>query len=189
MNKHLLNRREFSARCAAFGLVFPASMIAGQAAAQALGTGAASKPVRPVKLPDGTTVPPLGQGCWHLGQGRHPPEVEEEALRTGISLGMTLIDTSENYGNGRSEQFINHVIAGQRDRIFLVSKVEGNEVSGNGIARACAASLDRLGSEYLDLYLLHWPVPSAQFPGVVAAFEQLRAAGQIRAWGVSNFNV
>jgi diketogulonate reductase-like aldo/keto reductase len=165
-------------------------MLATQAAAQVLGTGAASKPAaRTVKLPDGTTVPPLGQGCWHLGQGRHPLAVEEEALRTGISLGMTLIDTSGNYGNGRSEQFISQVIAGQRDRIFLVSKVEGNEVSGDGIARACAASLARLGSEYLDLYLLHWPIPSAQFAGVVAAFEQLRAAGKIRAWGVSNFNV
>ena len=191
MKKHLLNRRQFSARCAAFGLSFPAlsAMIAAPAAAQVLGTGAASRPAaRSVKFPDGTTVPPLGQGCWHLGQERHPRAVEEEALRTGISLGMTLIDTSGNYGNGRSEQFISDVIAGQRDRIFLVSKVEGNQVSGDGIARACAASLARLGSEHLDLYLLHWPVPSAQFSGVVAAFEQLRAAGKIRAWGVSNFN-
>jgi diketogulonate reductase-like aldo/keto reductase len=192
MNKQLLNRRQFSARCAVFGLSFPAlgTTLAGRAAAQVLGTDAASKPAaRTVRLPDGTTVSPLGQGCWHLGQGRHPPAVEEEALRAGISLGMTLIDTSGNYGNGRSEQFLNHVIAGQRDRIFLVSKVEGNQVSGDGIARACAASLDRLGSEHLDLYLLHWPISSAQFPGVVAAFEQLRAAGKIRAWGVSNFNV
>jgi diketogulonate reductase-like aldo/keto reductase len=192
MNRHFLNRRQFSARCVAFGLSFPAlsTVIAAQSVAQLPGAGAASKPAaRTVKLPDGTTVTPLGQGCWHLGQGRHPVAVEEEALRTGISLGMTLIDTSGNYGNGRSEQFISHVIAGQRDRIFLVSKVEGNEVSGDGIARACAASLARLGSDYLDLYLLHWPVPSAQFPGVVAAFEQLRAARKIRAWGVSNFNV
>jgi diketogulonate reductase-like aldo/keto reductase len=165
-------------------------MTAAQAAAQVLGTGAASKPAaRTVKLPGGITVPPLGQGCWHLGQGRHPLAVEEEALRTGISLGMTLIDTSGNYGNGRSEQFVSRVIAGQRDRIFLVSKVEGDQVSGDGIARACAASLARLGSKHLDLYLLHWPVPSEQFSGVVAAFEQLRAAGKIRAWGVSNFNV
>jgi diketogulonate reductase-like aldo/keto reductase len=191
MNKHLLNRRQFGARCAAFGLSFPAlgATLAAQAA-QVLGAGAASKPAaRTVTLPDGTTVPPLGQGCWHLGQGRHQPAIEEEALRTGISLGMTLIDTSGNYGNGRSEQFISHVIAGQRERVFVVSKVEGNEVSGDGIARACAASLARLGSEHLDLYLLHWPVPNAQFSGVVAAFEQLRAAGKIRAWGVSNFNV
>jgi diketogulonate reductase-like aldo/keto reductase len=112
-----------------------------------------------------------------------------EALRTGISLGMTLLDTSGNYGNGRSEQFLSHVLAGERDRIFLVSKVETNEVAGDGIAHACAASLARLGTDYLDLYLLHAPVPSAQFPGVVAAFEQLRAIRKIRAWGVSNFNV
>src|ERR1039458_3514539 len=192
MSKYLLNRRQFSARCAAFGLSFPAlsAMISAPAAAQVLDTGAASTPAaRTVKLTDRTTIPPLGQGCWHLGQGRHPAAVEEEALRTGIALGMTLIDTSGNYGDGRSEQFIGHVIAGQRDRVFLVSKVEGSQVSGDGIARACAASLARLGSKHLDLYLLHWPVPSAQFSGVVAAFEQLRAAGKIRAWGVSNFNV
>jgi diketogulonate reductase-like aldo/keto reductase len=192
MNKHSINRRQFSARCLAFGLSFPTlgAMIAAEATAQVVGAGAAPKPAaRTVKLPDGTTVTALGQGCWHLGQGRHPEAVEEEALRTGISLGMTLIDTSGNYGNGRSEQFISQVIAGQRDRIFLVSKVEGDQVSGDGIARACAASLARLGTDYLDLYLLHWPGPSAQFSGVVAAFEQLRAAGKIRAWGVSNFNV
>ena len=110
-------------------------------------------------------------------------------MRTGISLGMTLIDTSGNYGNGRSEQFVGQVIAGQRDRIFLVSKVEADEVSGDGIARACEASLARLGTDHLDLYLLHSPVPSTQFSGVVAAFEQLRAAGKIRAWGVSNFDM
>ena len=192
MNKHLLNRRQFSARCAAFGLSLPAisAMTALQASAQVLAPGAASKTAgRTVTLPDGTTVAALGQGCWHLGQGRHPPAVEQEALRTGISLGMTLLDTSGNYGNGRSEQLLSHVLAGQRDRIFLVSKVEGDEVAGDGIARACAASLGRLGTDYLDLYLLHWPIPSAQFPGVVAAFEQLRAARKIRAWGVSNFNV
>jgi diketogulonate reductase-like aldo/keto reductase len=106
-----------------------------------------------------------------------------------MSLGMTLLDTSGNYGGGRSEQFLNHVLAGQRERVFLVSKVEGDEVAGDGIARACAASLARLGTDYLDLYLMHWPVPSSQFPGMVAAFEQLRAARKIRAWGVSNFDV
>ena len=192
MNKHLLSRRQFNARCAAFSLSFPAAMLAVQAVAQAPGTGtdAASKPAaRTVKLPDGTTVPALGQGGWHLGQGRHTPAVEEEALRTGVSLGMTLIDTSGNYGDGRSEQFIGRAIAGQRDRIFLVSKVEDHEVSGEGIARACKASLARLGTDYLDLYLLHAPVPSTQFAHVVAEFEQLRAAKKIRAWGVSNFNV
>lgn len=191
MNKHLLNRRQFSARCAAaLGLssAVVSALLAEQAGAQ-VPTAGARLAARTVKLPDGTTVPALGQGCWHLGQGRHPVAVEEEALRTGISLGMTLIDTSGNYGNGRSEQFLSHVIGGQRDRIFLVSKVEGDQVAGDGIARACAASLARLGTDYLDLYLLHWPIPSAQFSGVVAAFEQLRSARKIRAWGVSNFSV
>jgi diketogulonate reductase-like aldo/keto reductase len=184
MNKHLLSRRQFSARCAAFGLSLPA--LSAITAAQVT----ASQPqARTVILPDGTAVPALGQGCWHLGQGRHPAAVEEDALRTGIAAGMTLIDTSGNYGGGRSEELISHVLAGRRDRVFLVSKVEGDQVAGDGIARACAASLARLGTDHLDLYLLHWPVPSEQFPGVVAAFEQLRAAGKIRAWGVSNFNV
>ena len=139
-------------------------------------------------LPGGTTVPAVGQGAWHLGQGRHPQSVEEEAVRTGVSLGMTLIDTSGNYGHGRSEQFLSRVIASERDRIYLVSKVEPEDVAGDGIARACDASLARLSTDHLDLYLLHAPVPSAQFAGVVAAFEQLRAAGKIRAWGVSNFD-
>ena len=185
MNKHLLSRRQFSASCAAFGLAFPAIGTRVFAAADAASETAG----RTVRLPDGTAVPALGQGAWHLGQGRHPPAVEEEAVRTGISLGMTLIDTSGNYGNGRSEQFLGHALNGQRERIFLVSKVEAHEVSGDGIARACDASLARLGTDHLDLYLLHSPVPSTQFSGVVAAFEQLRMAGKIRAWGVSNFDM
>jgi diketogulonate reductase-like aldo/keto reductase len=112
--------------------------------------------------------------------------VEEEALRTGISLGMTLIDTAEIYG---SEEFIGRVITGQRNRVFLVSKVWPTHVVGNGIARACEASLTRLGTDYLDLYLLHWPNGATNLSGVVTAFENLRSAGKIRAWGVSNFNV
>ena len=182
MNKHLITRRQFGAGCVAFGLSLPAIRAVAT-------TGAPTQSAaRTVQLPDGTSVPALGQGAWHLGQDRHPQAVEEEALRTGLSLGMTLIDTSGNYGHGRSEEFLSHVIAGQRERIYLVSKVEANEVAGDGIARACAASLARLGTDHMDLYLLHAPVPGKQFAGVVAAFEQLRAAGKIRAWGVSNFN-
>jgi diketogulonate reductase-like aldo/keto reductase len=192
VNKPLLSRRQFSARCAALGLSLPvisATLTMQRSAPAFAATGAASETAgRTVRFPDGTTVPALGQGAWHLGQGRHPPAVEEEAVNTGISLGMTLVDTSGNYGNGRSEQFIGHAIASQRDRVFLVSKVEANEVSGDGIARACEASLARLATKRLDLYLLHSPVPSTQFSGVVAAFEQLRMAGKIRAWGVSNFD-
>jgi diketogulonate reductase-like aldo/keto reductase len=191
LNKHLLNRRELIVRCAAFGLALPAAgAIAARATTQGARTGAPQIAApRTVKFPDGTVVPALGQGCWHLGQDRHPAAVEEEALSSGISLGMSLLDTSGNYGHGRSEQFLSHLLAGRRERIFLVSKVEGDEVAGDGVARACAASLARLGTDYLDLYLLHWPIPSAEFPGVVAAFEQLRVAQKIRAWGVSNFSV
>jgi len=189
MNKQLLSRRQFGTRCAAFGLSFPAmGALLGSATALAAPGAASTSAAHTVRLPDGTTVPAVGQGAWHLGQGRHPTAVEEEALHTGVALGMTLIDTSGNYGDGRSEQFIGRAIAGQRERIYLVSKVEADEVSGDGIARACQASLARLATDHLDLYLLHSPVPSGQFAGVVAAFEKLRVAGKIRAWGVSNFD-
>jgi diketogulonate reductase-like aldo/keto reductase len=188
-NSHFLSRRQFSTRCVALGLSLPTLFALPRSARVLAATGAPSETAgRTVRLPDGATIPALGQGAWHLGQGRHPVAVEEEAVRTGISLGMAVIDTSGNYGNGRSEQFLGHALAAQRDRIFLVSKVESNQVSGDGIARACDASLARLGTDHLDLYLLHSPVPSSQFSGVVAAFEKLRAAGKIRAWGVSNFD-
>jgi diketogulonate reductase-like aldo/keto reductase len=180
----LPSRREFNTACVAFGLSLPAVSARFVAAA-----GAEANAGHTVKLPDGTLVAAVGQGTWHLAQGRHPAALEEEALRTGLSLGMTLIDTAENYGNGRSEELISHVIASQRDRVFLVSKVETNHVSGDAMARACEGSLARLGTNYLDLYLLHWPVASTQFAGVVAGFESLRSAGKIRAWGVSNFSV
>jgi diketogulonate reductase-like aldo/keto reductase len=143
---------------------------------------------RTVKFPDGTIVPAVGQGSWHLGEGRHPAAVEEEALRTGLSLGMTLIDTAEGYSNGRSEELIGRVIAGQRDRVFLVSKVD-HMTTGDAIARACEASLARLGTEHPDLYLAHWRDTGADLSVIVTAFENLRTAGKIRAWGVSNFSV
>jgi diketogulonate reductase-like aldo/keto reductase len=182
----LLSRREFSGLCIALGSLVASSGASGlDAPAGAISTGTGRK----VKFHDGTVVPALGQGSWHLGQGKYPAAAEEEALRTGVSLGMALIDTSGNYGNGRSEQLISHVIADQRDRVYVVSKVEPDEVSGGGIARACEASLARLGTDHLDLYLLHAPVPNAQFSEAVAGFERLRAAGKIRAWGVSNFTL
>jgi diketogulonate reductase-like aldo/keto reductase len=180
MNKHHLSRRHFNSLCAV-GLSLPV----GGGIASVLAEDA---PPRTVKLPNSASVTAIGQGSARMGQGRHPETAEEEALRTGISLGMSLIDTSGDYGNGRSEKLIGRAIAGQRDRVFLVSKVEANEVSGDGIARACQASLSRLGTNVLDLYLLHWPVPNSQFSDVVAGFEQLRASSKIRAWGVSNFS-
>lgn len=177
MKEILISRRQFTAGCAA-------SVSVPGLFARALAAG--SPPT--VKFPDGVTVSALGQGAWHLGQGRHPPEVEEEAIRTGIASGMTLIDTSGNYGNGKSESFLGRALAGQRDRIFLVTKVESDEVQGDGIAQACQRSLKRLATSHLDLYLLHAPVPVNQLAHVVAEFEKLRAAGKIRAWGVSNFD-
>src|SRR6266513_1731759 len=149
-----------------------------------------ARPANPtVKLRDGVIVPALGTGSANVAQERRPEAAEEEALRAGLSLGMTLIDTAEMYGNGRSEKLIGGVIAGQRDRVFLVSKVSPNHVTGDGIARACDASLARLGTDHLDLYLLHWPSRDTDLSSIVAAFESLRIAGKIRAWGVSNFKV
>ncbi len=147
---------------------------------------AASVPA--VRLPDGTPVPALGMGSWHLGQGRRPVAEEEEAMRAGAALDMDLIDTAEMYGRGESERMISRVISGQRDRIFLVSKVLPSHATQSGIRQACEASLARLGTDYLDLYLLHWRGGS-DLRQVVAGFEALREAGRIRHWGVSNFEV
>ena len=191
-NNQLLGRREFNRFCAALGLSLPtvSGVITALSSASALAAApdaASNGARRTVKFHDGTVVPALGQGSWHLAQGRHPEAVEEEALRTGLSLGMTLIDTAEGYGDGRSEELIGRVIAGQRDRVFLVSKAD--HMTRDGIARACEASLARLGTDHLDLYLLHWRSPDTDLSVVVAAFEDLRAAAKIRAWGVSNFKL
>src|SRR4051812_26064249 len=184
MNKQLLNRREFNGACATL-----ACWLSSAGAMIVASSSATARAATAVRLHDGTTVPALGQGSANLGQERHPETEEEDALRTGLSLGMTLIDTAEMYGGGRSEKLIGRAIAGQRDRVFLVSKVSPNHVAGDGIARACDASLARLGIDHLDLYLLHWPTRDADLSSIVAAFESLRGAGKIRAWGVSNFQV
>jgi diketogulonate reductase-like aldo/keto reductase len=187
MKGRLLNRREFTGLCATSLISAGAVLAASSSApAQNAAPGAAPTTGRTVKFRDGTIVPALGQGSARLGHGKHPQAAEEEALRTGLALGMTLIDTAEVYG---SEEFIGRAIAGQRDRVFLVSKVSQTHVAGDGIARACEASLTRLGTDHLDLYLLHWPQKAVGLPSIVAAFESLRAKGKIRAWGVSNFTV
>jgi diketogulonate reductase-like aldo/keto reductase len=174
----VLNRREFN-RFASVCV-----MTANPAFAQS--SNAAPGTARIVKLRDSRSVPALGQGSARLAHGRHPQSEEEAAMRSGIDLGLTLIDTAEIYG---SEELVGRVTAGRRDRVFLVSKVWPNHVAGNGIARACAASLSRLGTDHLDLYLLHWPDGVSDFGHVVKGFEDLRGAGKIRAWGVSNFKV
>ena len=151
-----IGRRQFisslgSSLAAVSAMIAQLSNVSAFAAAVSAASNGAG---RTVKFRSGTIVPALGQGSWHLGQGRNPEAIEEEALRTGLLLGMTLIDTSGNYGDGRSEELIGHVIADQRDRVFLVSKVESDHLTGDGIARSCDASLARLGTDYLDLYLL-----------------------------------
>jgi diketogulonate reductase-like aldo/keto reductase len=143
---------------------------------------------RTVKLPSGETIPALGMGSWHLGEGRHPPEVEIEAIQTGLDLGMTLVDTAEMYGDGASERLIGRAIEGRRDDVFLVSKVLPHHATFDGTIAACEASLRRLGTGSLDLYLLHWrgAVPLEE---TVRAFEELKRVGLIRHWGVSNFDI
>ena len=144
--------------------------------------------MRNVELPSGDRIPVLGQGTWHLGQGRRPAEEEIEALRVGVSLGMNLIDTAEMYGNGRSEELVGEAIASRRDDVFLVSKVLPWNATRRGTRRACADSLHRLQTDHLDLYLLHWrgTVPLAE---TVTAFEELKQSGTIRNWGVSNLDL
>lgn len=189
MSNQLPSRRRFTGFCAALG----ASLSAANAAIATLSrTSAVAEAAsmalrssdRTVRFRDDTVVPMLGQGSARLGQGRRPEAAEEEALRTGLSLGMTLIDTAEIYGNGNSERLISHVIAGQRDRVFLVSKVWPSQVEGDGIEQACEASLARLRTDHLDLYLLHWPNGITDFSAVVTPFEKLVTASKIRAWGV-----
>ena len=144
--------------------------------------------MRRVRLPDGTAVAALGQGTWRMGEGEYTPKQEEAALRQGIGLGMTVIDTAEMYGNGASERVVGAAIAGQRDTVFLVSKVFPHNAGAKAMPAACEASLKRLGTDRLDLYLLHWrgSVPLSE---TVAAFEKLREAGKILRWGVSNFDM
>jgi aldehyde reductase len=138
-------------------------------------------------LPCGEQVPALGQGTWHIGDDPARRKQEIATLRRGIELGLTLVDTAEMYGDGRSEALVGEAIAGRRDEVFLVSKVYPHNASLAAMPRSCEASLRRLGVATLDLYLLHWQgnVPLAE---TVEAFEALRRAGKIRHWGVSNFD-
>jgi diketogulonate reductase-like aldo/keto reductase len=136
----------------------------------------------------GVNVPIIGQGTWRMGEDPSRRSQEVAALRQGIELGMTLIDTAEMYGEGGAEQVVGEAIAGRRDKVFLVSKVYPHNASRNGIPQACERSLQRLGTDYIDLYLLHW---RGQYPleETVDAFERLREAGKIGRWGVSNFDL
>jgi diketogulonate reductase-like aldo/keto reductase len=138
-------------------------------------------------LPDGAAMPALGLGTWRMGERASERAREVAALKLGLSIGLQLIDTAEMYGDGGAEEIVADALGGGRHQAFLVSKVYPHNASRRGAIAACARSLKRLRTDYLDVYLLHWrgDVPLTQ---TVAVFEELRTAGRIRAWGVSNFD-
>lgn len=141
-----------------------------------------------VSLPNGEQVPALGLGTWRMGDKPAQRKAEADALRLGLDLGLTLIDTAEMYAEGGAEEVVADAIDGRRDEVFLVSKVYPHNASLDGAIAACERSLDRLRTDRIDLYLLHW---RGQHPlaDTVSAFETLKADGKIRHWGVSNFDV
>jgi diketogulonate reductase-like aldo/keto reductase len=143
--------------------------------------------MRELKLPNGEAVPVLGQGTWKMGESRSRRKDEVNALRLGIDLGMTLIDTAEMYAEGGAEEVVAEAIKGQRGDVFIVTKVYPHNASRSGIVAACERSLKRLKVDRINLYLLHWRggVPLAD---TLAGFEELLASGKIGAFGVSNFD-
>ena len=141
-----------------------------------------------VTLPNGERIPALGQGTWQMAEKADRRAQEIEALRLGVELGMSLIDTAEMYGEGAAEELVAEALAGERERIFLVSKVYPHNAGRQGVIQACERSLRRLKTDQLDLYLLHWR-GSIPLDETVAGFEELRRSGKIRHWGVSNFDV
>lgn len=143
--------------------------------------------VRTLPLPSGEPVPALGQGTWGMGEVAARRREEARALRAGLDLGLTLIDTAEMYGDGGAEEVVAEAVAGRRDEVFIVSKVLPSNASRRGTLAACERSLRRLRTDRIDLYLLHWR-GGERLSETVAAFEELFAAGKIRHWGVSNFD-
>jgi diketogulonate reductase-like aldo/keto reductase len=144
--------------------------------------------MRSIIFPNGAKAPVLGQGTWRLGEDQRRRAPETMALRAGVELGMTLIDTAEMYGDGNTESFLGQALDGLRDQVFLVSKVYPQNAGRGRIEKACEASLRRLNTDHLDLYLLHWrgSVPLAE---TVEGMEALKSAGKIGAWGVSNLDL
>jgi diketogulonate reductase-like aldo/keto reductase len=144
--------------------------------------------MKTVRLPTGKCVPALGQGTWNMGEKKKERAEEISALRLGIDLGLGLIDTAEMYGDGQSEKLIAEAIDGVREQAFLVSKVLPEHATRQGTIKACEGSLRRLGTDWLDLYLLHWR-EEVSLEETLEAFAALVREGKIRHWGVSNFDV
>ncbi|HUH94486.1 MAG TPA: aldo/keto reductase [Casimicrobiaceae bacterium] len=140
-----------------------------------------------LELASGARMPALGMGTWRMGERTRDRGREVAALRRGLDLGMTLIDTAEMYADGGAEKVVGEAIADRRDEVFLVSKVLPSHASRRGVVAACERSLRRLGADWIDLYLLHWRA-SVPLGETVAGFEQLRSAGRVRHWGVSNLD-
>ena len=145
--------------------------------------------MKTITLPDGERVPVLGQGTWRMGENTRAHKDEVAALRLGIELGMTLIDTAEMYGEGGAEKVVADAIEDQRDRVFVVTKVYPHNASRTELPKACERSLKRLRIDAIDLYLLHWRERYTCLMETVGAFEKLRTTGKIKRWGVSNFDV
>lgn len=141
-----------------------------------------------VRLRNGVEVPALGMGTWNMGDEPDRRAAEIESLRTGLDLGLNVIDTAEMYGSGRSESVVGEAIAGRRDEVFLVTKVLPSNASRKDVPKSCRRSLERLKTDRIDLYLLHWR-GSVPLQETVEAFEKLRDEGLIGNWGVSNFDV
>jgi len=144
--------------------------------------------VQRVSLPNGETVPVLGQGTWYMAEDRSRRSDEVKALRLGLDLGLTLVDTAEMYADGAAETLVGEAISGRRDEVFLVSKVLPGHASRRDMVRACERSLKRLGTDRLDLYLLHWR-GSVPLNETLHGFRALKDSGLIRHWGVSNFDL
>jgi diketogulonate reductase-like aldo/keto reductase len=145
--------------------------------------------MKTVSLRDGERVPVLGQGTWRMGENTRAHQDEVAALRLGIELGMTLIDTAEMYGDGGTEKVVADAIADQPDRVFIVTKVYPHNASRTELPKACERSLKRLRIDAIDLYLLHWRERYTCLMETAGAFEKLRTTGKIKRWGVSNFDV
>ena len=145
--------------------------------------------MRTVALSDGTRIPVLGQGTWRMGESKSARVNEVAALRLGIELGMSLIDTAEMYGDGEAEAIVAEAIHGQHQDVFVVTKVYPHNALRMELPKACERSLKRLRIDAIDLYLLHWRERTPPLEETVDAFEKLRAAGKIERWGVSNFDV
>ncbi|MBZ0137073.1 MAG: aldo/keto reductase [Planctomycetes bacterium] len=133
-------------------------------------------------------LPLIGQGTWKMGESKASRADEAAALQRGLDYGMNLIDTAEMYADGGAEEVVGEAIAGRRDEVFLVSKVLPDNASRAGTVEACERSLKRMGTDTIDLYLLHWP-GEHPLADTIAAFQELREAGKIRYWGVSNFRM